>query len=76
MIPDARLQQIIASKDQEEALRWCNEHRYVEGWAIIDGTLVIYDVDQPPAWLQVALDAQDDDGNTPYPHGASLTVAA
>ena len=64
MIPEDRLQQILTAKDAEEAARWCTEHNYVEGWAIIDGALVIYDVDAPPHWLVPVLAARDEDGNT------------
>jgi len=64
MIPEQRLQEILASKDQEAALASCTEHHNVEGWAIIDGALVIYDCDSPPAWLAPVLAARDDDGNT------------
>lgn len=64
MVPGERLAQILNSKDAEEAARSCTEHGYVEGWAIIDGALVIYDVDHPPAWLVPVLDARDEDGNT------------
>lgn len=65
MIPDARLQQLIQRKDADEALVWCREHGYGEGWAIIDGALVIYDHEDPPAWLAPILALCDEDGNTP-----------
>jgi len=64
VIPDARLQELIGRKDHEEALRWCTEYGYSEGWTIIDGTLVIHDLDNPPAWLVPVLEARDEDGNT------------
>lgn len=32
--------------------------------AVIDGVLVIYDLDDPPAWLVPVLEARDEDGNT------------
>jgi hypothetical protein len=64
VIPHQRLQQIITSKDQEAASAACNQYRYVESWAIIDGALIIYDCDAPPAWLAPVLEARDDDGNT------------
>jgi len=64
MIPEERLQEILASKDHEAALAACNEHNYVEGWAIIDGAIVIYDCDASPAWLGSVLAARNEDGNT------------
>lgn len=33
------------------------------GRASIDGTLVIYDLDDRPAWLNAVLAARDEDGN-------------
>jgi hypothetical protein len=65
MIPEDRLQEILESKDQDAALAACTEHGYVEGWALIDGALVVYDVDTPPTWLAPVLATRDDDGNTP-----------
>lgn len=38
------------------------------GRAIIDGALVIYDLDAPPAWLAPVLSARDEDGNVPAQH--------
>lgn len=35
-----------------------------EGRALIDGALVVYDLDAPPAWLTPVLAARDEDGNT------------
>ena len=32
--------------------------------AIVDGVLVVYDLEDPPAWLEVVLDDRDEDGNT------------
>ena len=63
MIPEDRLQQLINDKDADEALRWCNEHGYDEGWAIIDGALVVYDLNNPPSWLP-ADSERNEDGNT------------
>lgn len=60
MIPEDRLQELIARKDADEAQEWCDEHGYSEGWAICDGALVIYDLDAPPAWFQFP---RDEDGN-------------
>jgi hypothetical protein len=54
-MPDERLQQIIASKDVENAV-------WGECWTICDGALVIYLEDDPPAWLP---EERDEDGNTP-----------
>lgn len=64
MIPSDRLQQLISRKDGQEAQDWCDKFNYSEGWALIDGALVIYDLSNPPAWLAPVLDAQDEDGNT------------
>ena len=64
MIPEDRLQQLIKTKKGAEAQHWCNKYGYSEGWAIIDGSLVIYDIDNPPAWLAPVLAVQDEDGNT------------
>lgn len=64
-IPEDRLQQLIRRKDSEEALRWCKEHHYSEGWAIVDGCLVIYNIDDKPSWLGDVLESRDEDGNTP-----------
>jgi hypothetical protein len=63
-IPDDRLQQLIKRKRHGEAVGWCNAHGYSEGWAIIDGALVIYDLDNPPSWLP-SDEERDEDGNTP-----------
>ncbi len=51
MIPDERLQHLIDRKDTERALRFCQEHGYSESWSIIDGALVIYNLDDPPSWI-------------------------
>lgn len=63
MLPEDRSQQILASKDADEALASCQEHGYSEGWAIIDGAVVIYNLDAPPHWLP-ADDQRDENGNT------------
>ena len=65
MIPSDRLQKLIESKDTREALKWCKKYHYSEGWAIIDGALIIYDLDRPPVWLAPVLEMLDEDGNTP-----------
>lgn len=54
MLADERLQQIIKNKDVENSM-------YGEGWAICDGALVIYDVEDPPAWFRFE---RDEDGNS------------
>ena len=69
MLPDDRLQQIILSKDVENAV-------YGESWSIIDNALVIYDEDDMPYWLPKY---RDEDGNTPefverMRHGAETGV--
>jgi hypothetical protein len=56
MLPDDRLQQIILSKDVDNAV-------YEESWAIIDNALVIYDGNDPPHWLPTEAE-RDEDGNT------------
>lgn len=63
-IPEERLQELINAKDVEAAGRSVDAHGYVEAWAIIDGALVIHDLDSPPIWLEPVLDSRDDDGNT------------
>jgi hypothetical protein len=65
VIPEDRLQEIILHKDAERALDWCTRHQYSEGWAIIDGAMVIYDIDNPPVWLRPILAMRDEDGNSP-----------
>lgn len=50
-IPDDRLQDILAAKDHAAALASCQQHGHTEGWAIVDGAIVIYDEQDPPAWL-------------------------
>lgn len=64
MIPEARLQQLLGRKDAEEAAAWCAKHGYSEGWALIDGALVIYDCDNPPHRLVPVQEACDEDGYT------------
>ncbi len=70
MVPEARLQQLIASKDIRRAQHWSDAHGYGEGWAIVDGCLVIYDINDSPRWLAEQLAQRDEDGNTPafYEH--------
>ncbi len=76
MIPADRLQQLIAEKDAEAALQWCQEHGYSEGWALIDGALVVYDLDAPPPWLAAVLAERDEDGYTPSGRAALASSAA
>lgn len=66
MIPEERLQQLILSKDEHIER---GDNFRTEGWVIVDGCLVIYDHEDPPAWLKPVLAARDDYGNTPdaYP---------
>lgn len=63
MLPDERSQQILTSKDADEALASCTTHGYSEGWAIIDGAVVIYNLDTPPHWLPTD-EQRDENGNT------------
>jgi len=65
MIPEDRMQEIINSKDAEKARDWVRKHRYTESWTIVDGVMVIYDLNDPPSWLKPILAARDEDGNTP-----------
>lgn len=64
MIPDDRLQDILASKDADDAQAACTAHGYCESWSIIDGALVIYNLSDPPYWLRMVLSSRDEDGNT------------
>ncbi len=63
-VPDERLQQILEGKDADAAHAAGKKYGYSESWSIIDGALVIFDFDNPPAWLKPVLDARDEDGNT------------
>lgn len=72
MVPEQRLQKLIASKDIKESAKLTQQHQYVEGWAIIDGCLVIYDANDSPKWLTNALMERDEDGNTPSFYDKSL----
>jgi hypothetical protein len=51
MLPDERTQEILAGKDTEAALASCKRHGYAEGWRVVDGAVVVYNLDAPPAWL-------------------------
>ena len=68
MIPEDRLSLLLSRKNHREALACCERHGYSEGWAICDGALVIYDVDDPPPWFQFE---RDDDGNSVAEHVVS-----
>jgi hypothetical protein len=52
----ARLQQIMRDKNVDQAL-------WGECWSICDNAIVIYQEDNPPAWLPNDYD-RDEDGNT------------
>jgi hypothetical protein len=65
VVPEERLQQLIASKDIRRTQSFCNQYGYSEGWAIMDGCLIIYDMGDSPSWLIDQLMQRDDDGNTP-----------
>lgn len=51
---------------QHDALAAPPEANISIGRSIIDGTLVIYPLDNPPSWLEGVLADRDDDGNTRY----------
>lgn len=44
------------------------------GRAWIDGTLVVYDLEDTPSWLQTVLDGRDEDGN--YERGEAAATHA
>jgi hypothetical protein len=67
-IPDERLQVLIEAKDADAAQASCDEHGYSEGWALCDGALVIYDLDDPPAWFRFE---RDEDGNSAWSKAVS-----
>lgn len=60
MLPTGRATQILESKDTAQAQQWCDEHGYSESWAIIDGAVVIFNLDAPPRWMP----ERDEDGNS------------
>jgi hypothetical protein len=60
-LTEDRLQNLTRDKDYEAAFATGK----AEGWAIIDGSLVIYDCDDPPDWLIPVLASRNDDGDTP-----------
>ena len=55
MLPDDRLQQILANKDVDNAV-------YEECWSICDGAIIIWHESDPPKWFPKD---RDEDGNTP-----------
>lgn len=70
MITSDRLQQILETKDHEDAIRAMHAsggRTQSECWSIIDGVLVIHDETDPPHWLAPVLKACDEDGNTSGP---------
>lgn len=56
MLAAERLQFLIEQKDK------LGGAQYPEGWAIVDGALVIHDFDNPPHWFPRD---RDENGNTP-----------
>jgi hypothetical protein len=58
MLGDDRLRELIRRKEDTNPA-------YPEGWAMVDGALVIYDFSDPPAWFKPVLEARNEDGNTP-----------
>lgn len=54
-LDDDRLQEIFELKENGV---------YGESWMYIDGTIVIHDFDDPPAWLVPIIEARDEDGCT------------
>lgn len=53
-LPAGALSEVLCLKEPERsrtAMERCEEHGYDEGWAIRDGAIVIYNLDDPPAWL-------------------------
>ena len=63
-LSDERLQQTIALKDVLIERHGVNPTP--EGWAIMDGAMVCYDLDDPPVWLRPILDLRDEDGDTSH----------
>lgn len=66
MLPDERLQQIIKSKKNSDAVNSMDKHGHgSECWGIYDGILVIYDEEDMPPWFAKVREQADEDGNTP-----------
>lgn len=55
-LDEDRLQFLIQQKDT------LGGSKGGEGWAIVDGALVIHDFENPPSWFPKD---RDEDGNTP-----------
>lgn len=72
MISSAWLQQLLA---YEVTLAPPPDNRADIVRTIIDGTLIVYDPMDPPAWLQVVLRAVDENGSTDGDISASFEVA-
>lgn len=70
MLPQARLEKILKGKNHSDALKSMAKHGHTnECWGIYDGVMVIYDEDDPPAWLAKVFEKADENGNTPdYKH--------
>lgn len=59
-LPAGRAEQILYSKDVAASKSWVGQYDYDEGWAIIDGTVVIYNMSNPPDWLARLLARRDE----------------
>lgn len=59
-LPYEYLREVMTGEDAEPP----EDYAGSIGRAIIDNALVIYDLDEPPAWLAPVLAARDEDGNT------------
>lgn len=55
------LMSVVESKDHERAQIEADHQNTPIGWALCDGALVIYDVNDPPEWFKFE---KDDDGNS------------
>lgn len=60
-IPKECLEEIIDDYDKKAALARCNKHNYTETRHILGGCLVIYNSDDPPAWLRLVLEVLGED---------------
>lgn len=68
MLTDDYLQDVIESKDVKAALATGQNI----GWAICDGALVVYDLDDPPPWFRFE---RDEEGNSPWTSQHPLELA-
>lgn len=59
-LPAGRCGAIMDAKPDTDPQGWCDAHGYDESWAIIDGAVVIYNMDSPPSWIP----ERDEDGNS------------